>query len=499
MDEMRTERRRAGGFSLVELLVAMAITAIVSVAVLALMDSTSDSMNMAESSAEALDRTRFALDRVKSQLRNAGSYASVDSRDDPRFKPPQTYIDKRNAAGESLNGVLYEGTWKNNGCAAMTSSTPANESRRLAGLVSYSGWQDYASSVMTSNHQTAHTQGGNLMTQFDGIVVMGAYDYPVPFDITMDPSNSDPDKWVVPDNPSGTYRLANPDPFHTDPAPPSNFPSSDLEETTNGKSKRLLRIMDHHGNFQFSAIKTSKFDTPNNNELQLELPDSHRPFFKPKSEPYGLEPCSQQSGDVSYRGALVDAYWLHVRQDPNNDQNYQLVRQRLDTKKVVKNLTGDGTSKASWSSFSPSSHTIGSPAVIADQVVDFQIWFDCATGSDGTVSGAYWPTGWRIVDSSGNAIGNTSSSATNCLKPSDPQPARARMAHVRLALRTANERGNLSHSMFQGGANETLQTFDLHTGHDGAAGVVTAQLDFELPNYAAQNITDVASTSSSSP
>ncbi|MFB6351729.1 MAG: type II secretion system protein J, partial [Bradymonadaceae bacterium] len=125
MVDMGSRRNERGGFTLVELLVAMAITAIVSVAILGLMNSTADSMRMAASASETLNRTRFAVERVRSFLRNAGAYASPDTRDDPRFKPP----------------AHKERTINNSTCGISNKTTNA---RRLAGLVSYGGWQDYA-------------------------------------------------------------------------------------------------------------------------------------------------------------------------------------------------------------------------------------------------------------------------------------------------------------------------------------------------------------------
>ncbi|MFB6352011.1 MAG: hypothetical protein ABEN55_12260, partial [Bradymonadaceae bacterium] len=394
-----------------------------------------------------------------------------------------------------------------------------NTPRRLAGLVSYDngnggyteksgetvddGWQDYGGDMISDsnpNLQRPHTDGNGLYTQFDGIVVVGAHDFPVPFEIT----NVQPDsggcgnaKVTIPGGPNGMHRLANPNPFDTASSPPKVLTNSTLEpefETAiEGKTpNRVLRIMDHQGDFQFSRICDATYDT-GSDTLTLELLD--RPYFRENSERYGLEPCSQQTGDVTYRAALLDAFWLRVRQDPTEVRNHQLVRNRLDAGALVASLSDVGQAEFDWAGLNPGSVAVDlqNPAVIADRVVDFQLWFDCAddTGTRGAIEGADWKQAWRTPVGEG-APGTASEEPTNCLNPDDPDPARARVAHVRLSMRTSGERPSLAHVPFQAGG-QRMQTYDLYPGAKGASRVLTLQTEFELPTFSARNLVDTSS------
>ncbi|MFB6351592.1 MAG: hypothetical protein ABEN55_15770 [Bradymonadaceae bacterium] len=268
----------------------------------------------------------------------------------------------------------------------------------------------------------------------------------------------------------------------------TSLPSGVETMLNNSNNRRALRIMDHKGHFQLARICGSSVNS--SDVLELEFDDLLD--FRTGSEKVGLDPCSQQSSDVTYRAALLDAYWIHVRQDPNHPRNFQLVRHRIDAGKLAGDLATSSSSEQSWGGgkIKPSDYTLSnsSPAVIADRVVDFNIWFDCAddSGTSGAIDGVAWQHKWATPEGTG------STEPTNCLKPGDPDPARARTAHVRLSLRTSSEQSDLAHVPFQAGG-ERMQTYDVHPDAPGAARVVTAQMDFELPTFASRNIVNTSS------
>mgnify|MGYP006306526669 FL=1 len=99
-----------------------------------------------------------------------------------------------------------------------------------------------------------------------------------------------------------------------------------------------------------------------------------------------------------------------------------------------------------------------------------------------------WQNNWLTPE------GDSSNADHNCLDPNNPAPGRARVAHVRLSVRTEHERKELGHQGFLGAdgnydATMPLQTYDLDPTAPGATRVVTVQSDIELTNFAYKNIT----------
>lgn len=516
MDEETTRQRGGAGFTLTELLVAMAITGFVSLAVFAVMSSTSDSMETAESAAATLDSARFALGRIETQLQNAASLGTVDSHDDPYAQPrPHVYKD------DIQNASCDVGMGGGGGGGADT--TP----RRIAGLISYGGdyddaatgnngidgWQDYAEQVMPDDIRDA-----NPDAEFDGIIVVGAYDFPTTFDVTDATASSGAgcgeSKVMIPPTQRGLYQLGNVDPFdiavergaiNPDAGGGAGQVPEDslLASAEGGDEPRVLRIMDHSGYSQFARICGAEFVNTGAGFSQdgLEIGLQDLLYFKSGSdsdERYGLEPCTAQSGDVSYRASLLDSYWLRVRQDPNDPANYQLVKNRIDISDLMTELAeddgGDPDNEVGWGNVNPWNHAVDpeSPVVIANRVVDFQLWFDCANSNDTSTPGVIdddvpWESKWEVPD------GESDDEWRNCLDPEDPDPARVRSAHIRLSMRTRGERADLGHVPFPKGT-ERMQTFDIDPNARGAARVVTTQMDVELPNYAGRNIVDTDST-----
>jgi prepilin-type N-terminal cleavage/methylation domain-containing protein len=462
----RNDRRVAGrGFTLVEVLVAVAITSLLSLAIYSLFDTTSNALYQADSMADGLDSSRFALERVKADIRNAGAFATPDSANDPWVRP-----------------------------------TPSD--RRVAGLVPYgggNGWQDYAGSVMPSEIQSANTaavsgKSQNLQPNFDGIVVMGAYDFPVTFEVA---SVTDT-KGVVYANTRGLYKLRRNDLFNVSSKPGYLDFSKDrsVKPIVTNDGSRILRIMDRSGYLQFIGIDTAQRKqggsvTPN--FLRFDFDGDQSLHFREGNERYGLDPQTQESEDMAYDASMIDVFWYHVQQDPTDPTNFQLVRERLDGPEVSESLAGG------FGSFNPAaadnqfdsatdsydSGDSGEYVVVANRVADFQVWFDCAAASgDGSLKDASWNTGWNTPDGKGTCMDPTKSGSFD--------PGRARVAHIRLSIRTENESPDVEHNPFptlgKSGDDYTMETFDINPDFQGATRVYTTQVDFEIPNYAVRNI-----------
>lgn len=208
----------------------------------------------------------------------------------------------------------------------------------------------------------------------------------------------------------------------------------------------------------------------------------------------------QDARDYAYDSALIDAYWYHVRRDPQDPANMQLVRERLCAPKLARDIaTGTwdpADARIGGSVCSGDSQTTREIVVLTDYVVDFQIWFDCGDGTNGLVENVNWSNDWSPPDNVGT-----------CMDDSDPKWGLARVGHLRVSLRTARERKNLRHIQFEDrtgalcdpdapaacagvtGEGLNLRTFDAYPTVEGAAQVVTLQSDFVLPNFVNRNAT----------
>lgn len=472
--------RDARGFTIVELMVAVVLLGLISGVIWSLFNSTSSAMQEADSLADTLDRTRFALEQVSSDVRSAGAYATPDSENDPWTLP-----------------------------------RPAN--RRVVGLASYSGWQDQR--PFDSDVAAAHTDGsGTTLIGFDGFIVIGALDYSTTFElrdmqftggtgggvqgyaigarIPMGAVDTSLGRFAE----RGLKKLIINDPFYTETgifdAAPGDFNKSHdmVAPIYEDFSARLVRVMDRQGYTQFAAV--SGDDPTWNDGIDF---DFVQPGLQTKiaGRPFGLQPPSAEDQDVGYEAALVDAYWYHVEEDPEREGNYQLVRDRLDADAITQLLVPGG---AGWGNIdkatllgngpmpeTTSSSTQRQRTVVADRVVDFQFWVDCET-SGGTISNISWQNEWLTPSGGTNA-------EHNCLDPNNPEPGSARVAHIRLSVRTEHERTELGHQGFLNAEGnydpaQPMQTFDLDPTAPGATRVVTVQSDVELTNFAYKNITD---------
>jgi hypothetical protein len=446
-----------------------------SLAIYSLFSTTASSLQEADSLASTLDGSRFALERLRSDMQAAGALGTPDMYND----------DCENAIPP---------------CVAPNPNDPEHPDitdRRVVGLASYAGgkgWQDYASEVMPDDIYTAEGNRGSEAGQkpeFDGVIVIGAIDLPYTFELGFEGQGDNRTPTVFPDQ-RGLWKLLRNDIFDTTIEEP-NLTDAEVAQAVKrdgAGQHRILRVMDLKGRLQFAGIAGNSGSgdaietNGTNGKMTIGLSDQLDFYTTDQSgreTDYGLDPESQQD-DKRYPAAFLDAYWYHVIADPSQaddeETNYLLVRDRLDGTKVMQSLTSD------WSTYNPAEDrpTDGERVVLADRVVDFQIWVDCAD-QNGQVAGSSWNVGWSPPKGNGDED-------HNCLDPTSASldPGEARIMHVRLSRRTETEREELPANAFPQGT-EHMQAFDLDPEFKGAARVYTSQIDFEIPTFASRNIT----------
>lgn len=450
---MRQHHARAG-YTLVELLMVMVLSGILMSIIWAMFVKSSEVLGEVDSLSHTIDRGRFTVERLRTDLQMAGSLATVSGTDDSWVQPK-------------------DGSW------------------RVDAIYTYSGWQD-DTSVMPGDVQAA-----NPNVSFDGLVVLGAYDNPLAFEIGNIPTSLDSATIVA--NSRGLHKLHVPDPFRTTQTYPVDFTvPEDLDPIKPQWATRIMRIMDPSGYIQFAKIATpltggDLTTTGGGNQAALVNfdPADHPPTPKTGGSPFGLDVSAES--DRSYDAALLDMYWYHVRPDLEDPNNYQLVRERLCAPSVVAAAAID------YTTWDPNDHTLpdtdcpgGVPELIilTDNVVDFQFWFDCANAYLQPQTNSTYAFNWLAPDNAGT-----------CMDPNINNTELARTLHVRLSLRPKSERPDIRHYQFEDAASNTclpaspaacdanafpgerLRTFDIVPGFTGAAPVVTMQSDIVLPNF----------------
>jgi len=341
---IRSKQNR--GFTLVELLIAMLLSGMLAVILYSLFNTTSESLGEVSNLSDAQERIRFAMERLRTDVKGAGSQATPDSLVDIWQQPPPV--------------------------------VPG----RVLGVSGYKKWQDQPAPVTA-------LATANPNTSFDGFIVMGAFDYPVSFEVRGLKGPGDK-IGEIGEHVRGLYKLYQIDPFVFSAAAPPHYPGG-TSYLKNQWSTRLLRLMDRQGYFQFVELGAASTMALASKTMSFGLVTE--PAYKDAGSEFGMD--LNPEGDFAYDSALIDAYWYHVEAHPTDPSNLQLVRERLCAPIVRKKLVD-------VASFDP---TDALPAacggdeevtVITDHVADFQVWFDCTSTAttSGAVVGALWNDDW---------------------------------------------------------------------------------------------------------
>jgi prepilin-type N-terminal cleavage/methylation domain-containing protein len=434
------------GFTLVELMVSLALLGLVMTIVFSLFSTTSDGLKEADSLVDTLDRARFAMSRISSEVKSAGSFSTPDSQND--------------------KWVIQNGA--NDLC--------------VFGVAGYQGWQNSTTQLTDAGLEDAHDGDGDASTadvSYDGLIVMGALDFSQTFEVSNFVFGSVTTA-LIPDHAGGVGTLLANNLFYTEATAPSAAQAAQKTALVAGLQNRLIRVADRDGNLQFREISLAAEAT---NGITLTLKPALQ--VREGGRLKGLQRQTLGAQDIGYEASLVDAYWYHVVPDPRDPTNFRLVRDRLDAAAIAAEL-------CTPASATPADNTVGPRVVITDRVVDFQVWFDCA-GGNGSVQNATWVTQWASPDGNGN---NGDAAGDGCMNVSSPNFGAARMAHIRLSVRTRDERKDAPDApdalfMDETGAfspTVALRYFNVYPDAPGAARVVTVQSDVELSTFAMRNI-----------
>ena len=457
------------GFTLVELMIAIVIVGIISIVIYQIFDITSQNFREVDQLAELNDRVRFATENVRNHLQAAANQSTPDSTLDDWVAPP-------------LPSTL-----------------------RVVGILPYEDWQDDRS-MMDGDVALA-----NPNVSFDGVVVLGAFDFPLSFEFAgLANAGGAARTGRIYGHQRGVGKLTRQDLFSNELTESATLTAA-LRDTLGGAGSnwtaRVLRISDRQGYQQF--VQPVDLTGPNgvypDDYFEVEVPEdgeNFAPKFKctgancpggaADTSFFGLDDLLEE--DVGYDAGLIDAFWFHVIPDEANDKMLVLVRERLCAANVVE-LGFAG-------SFDPADHLADEcpggteeKVILASNVADFQVWFDCADPADGGVRDANWSTGW---------VPDNHATAGDCMNAAGPAPGFARAAHVRIALHTHSERKEQAHIQFEdltNGAicdpddpatcgdftNATLRTYDFYPKSVGSSAVTVLQSDFELTNFVNRN------------
>ena len=480
MQSMRNRLSTTGrrGFTLVEMMIAMALVGVLTALIYGLFIRTSDALVDVEGMSKALDQARFGIDHVRSDLNNAGAHMTPNAKEDPWF------------------------------------FVPPDSDLTVHGIMGYDGWQNDDSIYDDLDAEIANR---NPRSQFSGVIILGSFNVPANLKVSFPGGPDDAlnhtnaDKMILESTESGIDRLLGYDPFDLaardgidfDDYGTSGVDLRDIfthEDSPARVDASLLRVTNMDG---FSQV--ARIDTDGANEVVIQnrhavndddsgagmitgtgdvmdLPVVGDLHFTGGDEPTGFDPHSEP--DVRYDAALIDAYWYYVQPAADDPMNFQLVRQRLDANTVVEHAD-------QLSSNSPADagniNTVGPAMVVAEHVVDFRIWFSC-DGEGDNVGGDWVP--------------DTDDCITDDPTAAASEPELARFGHIRLSTRTETQNSNRPHYTVEAGwegfedpgdEGGQMRTYDVVPQAEGSAAVVTTQTSVELTNFAMRNVVSTRS------
>ena len=436
------------GFTLVELMIAMALVGLLTALIYGMFVRTSEALQEVEGLSEALDQGRFGLDYLRTDLKMAGAQATPNS--DPLVDRSVTML--------------------------------SNERYMVQGVMGYDGWQDQAHGDLGGE---AELDDSNPGSRFSGIVVTGAYDTPGVFfsqfrRLGGAGSQIDEGRLIVEADGQGLARLRGFDPFdRTITVAPGDLPDPDDIDLLG----RMLRVIDTDGQKQFSPIGSTS-SAGNDLEiggLDLIFEDDDNSVIGLQEGLRGVGPGDEPGfsasieDDVDLDTAIIDAYWYHVQPAPGDGRTMQLVRQRVNASNITAQAMATGLSEGDLRG-----EVLGPTMVIAENIVDLRIWFDCVDANGN------WDTGNRIDGSEWDVINDDNNCVTS--NPANSNPERAKYANIRLSTRTDRENSNRPHLDIadQPGFEEDggrMQTYELVDTAEGSASVVTLETGVEMTNF----------------
>ncbi len=487
MQTQNTQNRRAGagrrteaGFTLLELVVTMMVSALVVLAAYQLFASTSEAMYEANSLSDTTDRARFGLELIARDVRAAGAFGTPEARGTWPMGTPEShgdfFVNKNQLGDRNIRGIYPFAT---------------HQARQIGDV--QAEW--------------------NRATRSDQLVLLGAYDFPFSFEVTFLGGDTFDTAFAENTN-QGAMRFNEIDPFVVN-TPPSTDLGPLQTSIVNPIASRILRVTDRNGFAQFVAIDSATYAAGVNNGLTLNLDNVNWPLQPRIETPVagenpraGLEPGGEE--DVAYEAALLDAYRYRVCAPVATPNRLRLVRERIDARALVENNVPEPMPGCQDEPIGPGNFIIDQQLIV-DRVADFQIWYDCARPGSPTMEIAPWVSTWEtpgfVTDPEAHGCLFVDSGTGDVLGGLDP--SQARMAHIRLSVHTERERSDVSNYGFLRADGSTantsnainaplfinsvdpipadvvghLQTFDLNGDAANAARVVTMQVDVQLTNY----------------
>lgn len=426
------------GFTLVELLVAMTISAILFTVIWSFLDSTANTSREVSSMSVGMDEARQAMEQLTVDFEMAGANASPNSLLEPRVMPK----------GRDVGLVT--------------------------GLYPYMGWQ--SKTIWSISNRGGGTPqkvtkpkqiDNNPDAVFDGVVLLGSISYPLPFEGYL--YNGNVNTLQIPDTSKGLRRLSNANPFVVATQQNTTLATEVMSDPQ--WPTRVLRLYDPEGFKQFAGIQSVQ---KTNGVFQLR----DKWAAKQANQIFGVDVATGAT-DRLYNLAALDMYWYYVRTDPDSSQpnNLQLVRQRLCAPTAIKAFQ-KGADK-----FSPEQYVAGGTCgidelvVLANKVASFDVWFDCGDGGLGALTTSGQPLTQHALANAWDVVDNS------CITgQASAHFERARMAHLRLSIHTGVERTSITDPSFYL-RDDRLWAFDANPDYVGASMVTTLQSDVYLRNY----------------
>jgi prepilin-type N-terminal cleavage/methylation domain-containing protein len=447
---------RPHGFTLIELVVVMGLVGVLVASIYQFFARTSEALYEAESLAETTDRARFALEVIARDVQSTGAFGTADS------------------GSAAAGGVNASDIWINTTQAA----TGGYRVRGLIQLPTHQarGAADYlvaldATGAPTNNPGALH----------DSIILTGAYDFPFTFEIS-NVQLGGTGSVTLANNQRGYLRFARMDAFDLR----NTATLSPSRAATLTGSQRILRVMDHNGYLQFSLTDSVQpTATASGQDLALLAPALQA---RVGNDLWGLEPAA--STDVGYDAALLDVFRYRVCRDATDSTNLKLIKERMLPGQVIMPPTLNLAPPPVVCGAPDTAAVPNTQVTLVERVVDFRVWYDCAAQMGAT--SIPWVSQWDT--SPLTQIGAPAQHACVLTVGNAEEPGRARMAHMRLSVRTEDERRDVSHYGFldlQSGATSltptattgSMQTYDIDGDPQTAARVMTFQIDVELPNF----------------